>query len=89
MALSKSWGEAGRWLLNTLVSFPLPIRSRARRISGWNRMTSTRIPHSTTRFSSQLVAVSWMAEASHMVRISTMIPFSTRPELVFRMNQKI
>ena len=58
MALSRSWDEAGRWLLNTLASFPLPIRSRARRISGWNRMTSTRMPHSTTRFSSQLVAVS-------------------------------
>ena len=62
----------------------LPTRSKNRRISGWNRITSTRIPHSTRRFSRKVVAVSRMAEDRPMARIRIIIPRRTRPELVFR-----
>ena len=45
MALSSSSGFSSR--TNTLVRPMLPTRSRKRRSSGWNRMMSAKIPHSS------------------------------------------
>ena len=43
------------------------------------------MPHSTTQFSTQLVAVSCSQSAAAMATISTRTPLMTRPELLFRM----
>ena len=43
------------------------------------------MPHSTTQFSTQVVAVSCSPVASAIATMRTMIPLSTRPELLLRM----
>ena len=83
MAISRSMG-VDRLEVKTELKELLPIRSRKRRISGWNRMTRTKIPSSITRLSRKLVAVRRKALESHRASSKITMPRRTRPELVLR-----